>query len=45
MKKIAANDGVTIQVIVYNDYIKPNVALNQGDLDMNSFSINLIYTT
>ena len=37
VKKIAANDGVTIQVIVYNDYIKPNVALNQGDLDMNSF--------
>ena len=37
VKEIAAQDGLTIQVVVFNDYIKPNVALNQGDIDMNSF--------
>ena len=37
VKQAAAKDGLTIQVVVFNDYIKPNVALNQGDIDMNIF--------
>lgn len=37
VKKIAEKDGLKIQVVEFNDYIQPNVALNQGDIDMNSF--------
>lgn len=37
VKKVAEKDGLKIQVIEFNDYVQPNVALNQGDIDMNSF--------
>lgn len=37
VKKIAEKDGLKIQVVEFNDYIQPNVALNQGDIDANSF--------
>ncbi|WP_082816919.1 MetQ/NlpA family ABC transporter substrate-binding protein [Anaerosporomusa subterranea] len=37
VKKIAEKDGLKIQVVEFNDYIQPNVALNQGDIDVNSF--------
>ncbi len=37
VKKIAEKDGLKIEVVEFNDYIQPNVALNQGDIDVNSF--------
>jgi len=37
VKKVAAKDGLTIQIVEFNDYIQPNVALNQGDIDANSY--------
>ncbi|MDT8899664.1 MetQ/NlpA family ABC transporter substrate-binding protein [Selenomonadales bacterium 4137-cl] len=37
VKKIAAKDGLEIQIIEFSDYITPNVALSQGDIDANSY--------
>jgi D-methionine transport system substrate-binding protein len=37
VKKIAEKDGLKIEIVEFNDYIQPNVALNQGDIDANSF--------
>ncbi|MGI6093710.1 MAG: MetQ/NlpA family ABC transporter substrate-binding protein [Veillonellaceae bacterium] len=37
VKKVAEKDGLKIEVIEFNDYIQPNVALFQGDIDANSF--------
>ncbi len=37
VKKIAAKDGLKIEVVEFNDYVQPNVALSQGDIDANSF--------
>lgn len=37
VKKVAEKEGLKVQVIEFNDYIQPNVALNQGDIDVNSF--------
>lgn len=37
VKKIAKKDGLTIEIVEFNDYIQPNVALSQGDIDVNSF--------
>lgn len=37
VKKIAEKDGLKVEVIEFNDYIQPNVALFQGDIDINSF--------
>lgn len=37
VKKVAEKDGLKIQIIEFSDYVQPNVALNQGDIDINSF--------
>ncbi|HEY0329661.1 MAG TPA: MetQ/NlpA family ABC transporter substrate-binding protein [Rhodopseudomonas sp.] len=37
VKEIAANDGLDIIVVVFNDYLLPNAALDAGDLDANAF--------
>lgn len=37
VKKVAEKDGLTIEIVEFNDYIQPNVALSQGDIDVNSF--------
>ena len=37
VKKVAEKDGLKIQIVEFSDYIQPNVALNQGDIDINSF--------
>ncbi len=36
-KKVAAKDGLTIQIVEFNYFIQPNVALSQGDLDANAY--------
>jgi len=35
--KVAARDGLEIRIIEFSDYIQPNAALAQGDLDANSY--------
>jgi len=37
VKKVAEKNGLKIEVVEFNDYIQPNVALSQGDIDINSF--------
>lgn len=37
VKKVAAKAGLNIEVVEFNDYVQPNVALSQGDIDANSF--------
>lgn len=37
VKKVAARDGLTIQIVEFSDYIQPNAALAAGDLDANSY--------
>lgn len=37
VKKEAAKAGLDIQVVVFNDFILPNEALNEGNLDANSY--------
>jgi D-methionine transport system substrate-binding protein len=35
--KVAARDGLELKIIEFSDYIQPNAALAQGDLDANSY--------
>ncbi|WP_316233668.1 MetQ/NlpA family ABC transporter substrate-binding protein [Bradyrhizobium sp. SZCCHNPS2010] len=37
VKEIAAKDGLDVSVVVFNDYLLPDVALDSGDLDTNAF--------
>ena len=37
VKKIAAKDGLKIQIVEFTDYVQPNAALAAGDLDANSY--------
>ena len=36
VKKLAAKEGIKIEVVEFNDFVTPNVALNQGELFANS---------
>lgn len=37
VKKVAAREGLKIEIVEFNDYMQPNIALNQGDIDVNSY--------
>jgi D-methionine transport system substrate-binding protein len=37
VQKVAAADGIDIQLVVFNDYTLPNAALDAGDIDLNAF--------
>lgn len=34
---ILEEDGISLEIVRYNDYVIPNVALNEGDIDANYF--------
>jgi D-methionine transport system substrate-binding protein len=36
-KKVAARDGLDIRIVEFQDYIRPNAALDAGDLDADSY--------
>ena len=36
-KKVAARDGLTLQIVEFQDYVQPNAALDSGDLQANSY--------
>lgn len=37
VKELAQRQGLDVQVVVFNDYLLPNAALDAGDLDANAF--------
>ena len=37
VKEVAAKDGLEIDVKVFNDYVAPNVSLDEKSLDVNSY--------
>src|SRR5690606_6077672 len=37
VKAVAAKDGLEIEILEFSDYVVPNQALNDGDLQANSF--------
>lgn len=37
VKKKAAEDGLSVEIVEFSDYIQPNVALNSGEIDVNSY--------
>lgn len=37
VKELAAEDGLEIEIKVFSDYIMPNTALDEGELDANSY--------
>ena len=36
-KEILAEDGITLEIVEYNDYVLPNTATEDGDIDANYF--------
>lgn len=41
VKNVAEKNGLKIVIVEFNDYLQPNAALNQGDIDLNSFQHQL----
>ncbi|MFZ7102211.1 MAG: MetQ/NlpA family ABC transporter substrate-binding protein [Peptococcaceae bacterium] len=37
VKELAAAEGLSIEVVPFNDYIQPNIQLADGNIDLNSF--------
>ncbi|HMM20088.1 MAG TPA: MetQ/NlpA family ABC transporter substrate-binding protein [Selenomonadales bacterium] len=37
VKEVAAGDGLKLEIVTFDDYLKPNIALQQGAVDANSF--------
>jgi len=37
VKEVAKAQGLDVEVVVFNDYVQPNQALDKGNLDANSF--------
>ncbi|MBG9567740.1 MetQ/NlpA family ABC transporter substrate-binding protein [Brevibacillus agri] len=37
VKEVAKGQGIDVELVVFNDYVQPNQALDKGNLDMNSF--------
>lgn len=37
VKGIAARDGIELEIVVFSDFVLPNAALAEGELDVNSF--------
>ncbi|HLR70093.1 MAG TPA: MetQ/NlpA family ABC transporter substrate-binding protein [Pseudogracilibacillus sp.] len=37
VKEVAADNGLDIELTVFTDYVMPNIALDEGDIDANSF--------
>lgn len=45
VKKLAAEDGLEIKVVSFSDFVQPNTALAEGDLDANSFQTGIFLDT
>lgn len=42
MKTLAKKQNINLQIVKFNDYVQPNIALSNGDLDINAFQ-TIIY--
>jgi D-methionine transport system substrate-binding protein len=42
IKPKLAEKGIDLQIVVFNDYVQPNLATDKGEIDANYFSISLI---
>lgn len=45
IKDQAAEDDFNIEIVVFNDYVKPNTALAEGELDINSIQTTPYFET
>ena len=45
VKKLAAEDGLEIKIVSFSDFVQPNTALAEGDLDVNSFQTGIFLDT
>ncbi len=36
-KEVAAKNGLTVEIIEFSDYVRPNLALADGEVDLNAF--------
>lgn len=41
VQPVLAEQGIDLEIVEFNDYIQPNIALNSGDLDANYFQHQL----
>jgi D-methionine transport system substrate-binding protein len=37
VKKLAAKKGINVQIVRFDDYVQPNLALDSGQIDLNAF--------
>ncbi|MDU4959187.1 MAG: MetQ/NlpA family ABC transporter substrate-binding protein [Sporomusaceae bacterium] len=37
VKKVAEKQGLKLQIVEFNDYVQPNAALDQGEIDANAY--------
>ncbi|WP_117168108.1 MetQ/NlpA family ABC transporter substrate-binding protein [Paraliobacillus sediminis] len=37
VKELASEEGVEIEIIQFSDYVQPNIALDNGEIDLNAF--------
>jgi D-methionine transport system substrate-binding protein len=37
VKKLAKEKGITIEIVKFDDYVQPNLALDSGEIDINAF--------
>lgn len=37
IKELVKKDGIELEIVTFNDYIQPNLALAEGELDINAF--------
>lgn len=37
VKEVASENGLEIELVVFTDYVMPNIALDEGEIDANSF--------
>ncbi|PRY82966.1 MetQ/NlpA family ABC transporter substrate-binding protein [Alkalibacterium olivapovliticus] len=45
VKNLAAEDNFEIEVITFTDFVRPNTALEEGELDLNSFQTGIYLDT
>lgn len=37
MKELAKEEGIKIEIVQFSDYVQPNIALDNGEIDLNAF--------
>ncbi|WP_077622407.1 MetQ/NlpA family ABC transporter substrate-binding protein [Sediminibacillus massiliensis] len=37
MKELASEEGIELEIVQFSDYVQPNIALDNGEIDLNAF--------